>query len=171
MVIATQQVKKNSMSFMELLSCGILIWLIMEYAFYASGHVSNFNGLHISAAYVGLDNFNFIISGLLLFFNTFIATALSVALVWTGVNALGLVKRKRDVIVLVIGTCYSFLLVVLMLFVLFARRHLMVWAIFAPKFVFTAATVTVVDVSFLLCMTCLSNGRASVGEEQDRKDQ
>ena len=85
-----------------------------------------------------------------LFLNTFIATALSVALVWTGVNASGLVKRKRDVIVLVIGTCYSFLLVVLMTFVLFARRHLMVWAIFAPKFVAESCTTMCVFLALAL---------------------
>ena len=67
--------------------------VLMEYAFYASGHVSNFNGLHISAAYVGMDNFHFILSGVLLFSNTFIATALSTALVWTGINGTMMLKK------------------------------------------------------------------------------
>ena len=156
---------KKTMTFMELFSCGILIWFLMEYAFYASGHVSNFNGLHISAAYVGMDNFHFILSGVLLFSNTFIATALSTALVWTGINGTMMLKKNRNVLILLIGACYSFLLFVKMAFVLFARRHLMVWAIFAPKYIFTATIVIVIDVAFLLCMMCLSSG----GERDEGK--
>ena len=59
----------------------------------------------------------------------------------------------------------AFLLFVKMAFVLFARRHLMVWAIFAPKYIFTATIVIVIDVAFLLCMMCLSSG----GERDEGK--
>ena len=44
-------------------------------------------------------------------------------------------------------------------------RHLMVWAIFAPKYIFTATIVIVIDVAFLLCMMCLSSG----GERDEGK--
>ena len=151
----TKDGTRDGSSFMRLCSFAVLCWLVIEYAFYASGHVSNFNGLHVSAAYVGLDNFSFILSGSLLFLNTFILTMLSTALVWTGIDSAFTGKRNRDVLVLILGALYSLLLLVVMSFTLFARRHLMVWAIFAPKFVFTAATIIVVDISLLLCI-CFS---------------
>ena len=92
---------------------------------YASGHVNRFNGLHISAAYVGLDNFSFILSGSLLFLNTVIAM-LSTALVWLGMNGAFMGKRNEDILVSILGALYSLLLFVVMSFTLFARRHLMV---------------------------------------------
>jgi hypothetical protein len=42
-----------------------------------------------------------------------------------------------------------------MLFVYRERRHLMVWRVFAPKFVFDAAAAIVVDIAVLLVMWML----------------
>ena len=167
----TKDGTQGGFPFMRLCSFAVLCWLIIEYAFYVSGHVSNFNGLHISAAYVGLDKFSFVFSGSLLFLNTFIVTILSTALVFTGIDSAYIGKRDRDVLVLILGALYSFLLFVVMSFTLFVRRHLMVWAIFAPKFVFTATTIIVVDISLLLCMcfSKMSSGRkiaAKRGKQQ-----
>ena len=64
-----------------------------------------------------LDNFSFILSGSLLFLNTFILTMLSTALVWAGIDG-AFTGKRNEMYCLILGALYSLLLLVVMSFTL-----------------------------------------------------
>ncbi len=154
-----------------LIAWAVLVWLVTENSFFATGHNSNFNGLHIASAYVGLDGFHFYFSGTQLFLNTFIVTMAAPVLVWTGfdtVQRMRMGPSSRFFFLVVYGGFYSIVLLVVLGFTMFARRHLMVWAIFAPKMIFTAATIIVIDIVLLLIAACC--GRHTQGSSERKHD-
>lgn len=127
--------------------------------FFATGHHSQFNRLQYSAAFVGVDDFDFFVGGALLALNTFGTELLALLLsghyaataagagaaaeeegegsaAWTRVaSAMGGLLGLSALRTLLTTLC-----------VLLQRRHLMVWAIFAPKFIFDAALHVVLSV-------------------------
>ena len=48
----------------------ILWWFMSTFSYFATGHASTFGSIHISAAFIGIDNFHFGLSGLMLMLNT-----------------------------------------------------------------------------------------------------
>ena len=125
--------------------------LSIRHAFYVTEHACSFNRLHFSAAFVATETFYFFSAGASLFLNTFGWDLLGIALVAT----ISRVANRLDVwkyfcFYQIVETVFSCISVALM------RRHLMVWAIFAPRFVF--ATI------FLgLCMTFLLIDKYYIG--------
>ena len=144
----------------------VLIWMLTEAAFFYTGHDSNFNGLHVSSAYIGLEGFHFFYSGLALFLNSHFATIAVPALTFSGLETAEVTANQRVHIVFVFGILSFFILLVMLGFVAFARRHLMVWAIFAPKLVFTCVSILVVDVSIFLAVLCGGGTRVPLSEKQ-----
>jgi phosphatidylinositol glycan class O len=124
-------------------------WYVMtSQLFFAGGHRCAFDGLHFACAFTGFSEFNFFVMGTLLAVNT-----------WSG-NIIACASLPAAAAELVPETpeksfpnafqsslaraClgYSLMqnvgLLVSTAFVALERRHLMVWAIFAPKFAFEA---------------------------------
>ncbi len=108
------------------------LWrLTVRHAFFSSNHSCAFNRLQYSAAFVATDQFYFVTGGISLFLNTFgweivglVAVSTSAYLtrrpfIWKAYCFYQLLET--------IGSCIS---------VSLFRRHLMVWAIFAPRFIF-----------------------------------
>ncbi|ETP43821.1 hypothetical protein F442_09512 [Phytophthora nicotianae P10297] len=136
----------------------VLLWASCSYqAFFTSGHANTFTSLQNAAGFVGFDTFNFYIAGALLGLNTFGCFALAVlALPWlnwrqhqpqsSGVNTL-----------LAFPAYFSLNALVSTLFVALQRRHLMVWAIFAPKFIFDGVVLLVTESLLLLLLAPFSN--------------
>lgn len=128
------------------------IWrLTIRHAFFATNHHCSFNRLQFSAAFVATNTFIFHIAGTSLFLNTY------------GWEIIG------SILVLVISRCsdtkhsevlsrkhvwYWFIfyqwteILTSCISVTLMKRHLMVWAIFAPRFMF-AAVFTVLNL--ILC--------------------
>jgi len=110
------------------------LWrLAIRQAFFATGHACAFNRLQYSAAFVASDTFYFYPAGVSLFINTFGWDILG------SISLLTLTNRSRKwqvwrwfVFYQMLETVSSCISVSIM------RRHLMVWAIFAPRFVFAA---------------------------------
>lgn len=130
------------------------LWrLSIRHAFFATNHGCAFNRLQYSAAFVAFDEFQFHTAGISLFFNTF---------GWEIIGSLFLLmvtrRRTRSAkstevkgggkgtgaeaiwkwfclyqLLEAVGSCLSVSLM---------RRHLMVWAIFAPRFIFAAVFTT-----------------------------
>jgi phosphatidylinositol glycan class O len=101
------------------------LWrLVIRHVFFATNHACAFNRLQYSAAFIATMQFNFVTGGISLFLNTF------------GWEFMGLLLVNRPwkwyTLYQMIETTLSFLSVAVM------RRHLMVWAIFAPRFLFAA---------------------------------
>jgi len=110
------------------------LWrLVIRFTYFATGHACSFNRLQYSAAFVATMEFYFGIGGLSLFFNTFGWEILGIILV----VATSILTRRKNVwtwfcfyqLLESFGACVSVSLM---------RRHLMVWAIFAPRFVWAS---------------------------------
>mmetsp|Transcript_18917 Transcript_18917/g.40959 ORF Transcript_18917/g.40959 Transcript_18917/m.40959 type:complete len:220 (-) Transcript_18917:14-673(-) len=113
------------------------LWrLAIRHVFFATNHHCSFNRLHFSAAFVATETFEFHIAGASLFMNTFgweiIGTTLVLVLSRTCRG-----KTRRSV-----WTWFCFYqwteTVASCMSVSVMKRHLMVWAIFAPRFMFAA---------------------------------
>jgi phosphatidylinositol glycan class O len=127
------------------------VWrLAIRHVFFATNHHCSFNRLQFSAAFVATGTFQFFVAGSSLFMNTFGWEMLGSCLVLgysrafrSGANSTGY-ARNNDVwdwfrffqSTEILASCLS---------VRMMKRHLMVWAIFAPRFMF-AAVFTAVSV-------------------------
>ncbi len=108
----------------------------------------------MAIARVGFEHFKWWRSALLLSLNTWTSHVLTAGLV----GVLAAPARRGDALaasearraVQTVGLYFSLRLACVMLCALIHRRHLMVWGIFCPKFVFEAAGTLVLDVLLIL---------------------
>jgi hypothetical protein len=126
---------------------GVLYVMLARFAFFAFGHTCDFSTLHFDAGFIGVDEgrrfFALIeadhsgtalpvVSGVLVAFNAlspFVVVAATVRNMW-----IARIFALDDLLTAV--------------FVFFARRHLMVWRVFAPKYVY--------DTVVSICIFCSS---------------
>lgn len=112
--------------------------------FFATGHECVFGALRITAPYVGFEEFSYYRGLVMLTLDTFNTQFLVVLLLVASAKAArtgAAGGRPESEARGVEGFVLVFALrcLVTTLFVFFQRRHLMVWAIFAPKFIYDAA--------------------------------
>lgn len=111
-----------------------LLKFVTRHVFFATNHGCAFNRLQYSAAFIATKEFYFVTGGISLFLNTFgwEMVGLGWALLWS-YNDKGHANLWRTYTCLqlleAITSCIS---------VSVLRRHLMVWDIYAPHFLFTA---------------------------------
>ncbi|TPX39449.1 hypothetical protein SeMB42_g04213 [Synchytrium endobioticum] len=137
----------------------VLLWGHVHHAFFATGHQNTFAAIDWSAAFIGVEAAHTALAGMLVGLNTFgapVLGAVGCVLVATWRRTLvrgterGLVKRISACVVgwialegaLVFGSAA---------FAGLHRRHLMVWRVWAPRFVFAAMWLLVVDIAALVC--------------------
>ena len=107
--------------------------MTLRHMFFATNHACAFNRLQYSAAFVSTSAFSFALGGSQLFLNTFGWEILGLVLV-----RLSSTLHKSDALwrwyslYQMIETFCSCISVSLL------RRHLMVWAVYAPRFLFAA---------------------------------
>ena len=128
-------------------------WLASTVVFFGGGHACSFDGLHFAAAFTGFKTFHFYVMGALLACETWSADILLAAcapmisaILYRGDKTQ---STPSSVVVRVAQKITLVRTVPVLCSVLCAaahRRHLMVWAIFAPKFVYDAIGSTVADV-------------------------
>ena len=110
-----------------------LLSLSLRHAFFATNHACAFSRLHYSSAFVAAESFSFYVSGICLFLNTFgwdllYAYLASERRATEAPNADAVWDWYRWIATSeALGACLS---------VSIHRRHLMIYAIFAPRFVF-----------------------------------
>ena len=151
----------------------MLIWALHALSsqmFHAGGHRRAFDGLHFASAFTGFKKFNFFVMGILLAIDTWSGDILACAILPAASSAM---IRRRGTPALdggkrVMMTSESFVasltrfsmgfsllrsvgVLISTAFVAAERRHLMVWAIFAPKFAFET------------CGLCISEGLLLLG--------
>jgi len=123
---------------------GAALWALVTLQFYfATGHHWQFSCLQFEAAYIGFEEFNYAAGGAAVLCNTFAAAILAAA-------SLPLLKRADGgagaSASLAYFAWFCFDLALTSVFVFVERRHLMVWRVFAPKFMFSASLVAIVAV-------------------------
>jgi phosphatidylinositol glycan class O len=140
-------------------SAALSFCLFGNLLFFATGHAYSFAELHVAAAFVGFEEVRWTSAFVLVLVNTFgshIAPLLALPLVLTRVaRRADLVYEQMQGALLAVHAFYAIQSCLTMLFVYRERRHLMVWRVFAPKFVFDAAAAIVVDIAALLVMWML----------------
>jgi hypothetical protein len=107
--------------------------LLVRHTFFATNHGCAFNRLQYSSAFVATMEFNFALGGLQLFLNTFGWEILGLIMVW-----ITSFMKHRPCLWIWYGfyqVTESFLNCIS---VSVLRRHLMVWAIYAPRFLFSS---------------------------------
>ncbi|PRW57424.1 GPI ethanolamine phosphate transferase 3 [Chlorella sorokiniana] len=149
---------------------GVLVALVAAQLFYATGHMCEFAGLQYTAGFVGSDEFHLWRSGTLVALNTFgglLLALLALPYIVEYVQAAGgsgasAMQRGRGAkaaaaggsvlqrAVLVAGLVRAAPTFCAMLSAGVQRRHLYVWALFAPKFVFEACFLVLTDAVLLL---------------------
>lgn len=105
--------------------------LSARWFFYASGHLSSFSTINFESGFMGIDEANLAVSGVLIVLHTiggFLVPCFSM-------SSVGIV------------TVHALLTSV---FVCSARRHLMVWRVFAPKYIFDTCIMLIVWLRFVV---------------------
>ncbi|XP_073046549.1 uncharacterized protein [Primulina eburnea] len=124
--------------------------------FFSTGHWCAFDGLRYAAAFIGFDEFNLIRQAILLTIETF---GFSHILPICGLPLLVATQKGQSKQVFSMRLCQVYLIYGLisavtftftMLCVTIHRRHLMVWGLFAPKFVFDTVGLVLIDLMIFL---------------------
>ena len=104
--------------------------------FFLTGHRYDFSSLQLDAGFILTDSFNFYMAGLMLSLNTFISEILGIVAILILANYLEQSYQMKEIIILSITSFKLSTLLFSCLSAFLLRRHLMVWAIFAPKVIF-----------------------------------
>ncbi|VVB14891.1 unnamed protein product [Arabis nemorensis] len=137
----------------------VVQWSLLSVCmFFASGHWCAFDGLRYGAAFVGFDEFVLIRQAILLTVETF---GFSVILSVFGLpllmpihfqtpQAYGEKRQQLFQMYMLYGVISTTTVAATILCVTIHRRHLMVWGLFAPKFVFDVVGLILTDL--LICL-------------------
>ncbi|KAJ4802575.1 GPI ethanolamine phosphate transferase 3 [Rhynchospora pubera] len=143
----------------------VMQWSLLAIClFYQTGHWCTFDGLRYGAAFIGFDEFKVVRQAILLFVDTFgishILPIFSLPFLVTIPNSSSSKGRDKTVIFLNLTQVYllyglitAITTTFTVLCVAIQRRHLMVWGLFAPKYVFDAISLLLTDV--LICVSAL----------------
>lgn len=129
--------------------------------FFSTGHQAVLTTIQWKAAFVGFNTLTYPFAPLLVILNTWgplILTALAVPLlaVWNvsprpqGTVPILAHSMQLAIAFLIYHTTLTFASA---LFAAWLRRHLMVWKVFAPRFMMGAATLVLVDLAVMVAMT------------------
>jgi len=114
------------------------IWrLLCRHMFFATGHACSFNKLQFSAAFVATNQFEFFSAGFFLFINTFGWEILGYLVTYVLLRPQHHQLWRYAILFQLLELCCACVAASIL------RRHLMVWAIFAPRFVFSAILSTI----------------------------
>ena len=137
--------------------CVALLSLYCKQIFSATGHQAQFSALQYNAAFVGFSDFNWWRGAALLALNTFggsVCVAHLLACVYAQKTGQKTVARKT-VAYSTFGLTFSLTHIFVMLCCMIHCRHLMVWGVFAPKFIFSSLGLLLLDVVLWFTYTFL----------------
>ncbi|KNA18547.1 hypothetical protein SOVF_069740 [Spinacia oleracea] len=138
--------------------------LLAVVLFFCSGHWCAFDGLRYGAAFVGFDEFKLVRQAILLAIDTFgFSHLLPIFGLPLLVSQRHSINQKKETklslsaqlsqIYLIYGFIVTSSVACMVLCVTIQRRHLMVWGLFAPKYVFDVVGLILTD--FLICLGAL----------------
>lgn len=140
---AAEAVARELLSHGDVAAASVWAWLFAQRLFFASGHTQNLSVQATTAAFVGFEDFSLARAVALVVANTF---GPSLLLLLAALAALPAQQPRPFVAAqLAANTLSALRLAATAANVAVQRRHLMVWAIFAPKFVFDAVSALFAD--------------------------
>ncbi|PIN13319.1 Glycosylphosphatidylinositol anchor synthesis protein [Handroanthus impetiginosus] len=155
-LMALEQDAKNDSSASSLsYALPVTQWSLMAVCmFFSTGHWCAFDGLRYAAAFVGFDEFNLIRQAILLTIDTFgfshilpiFALPLLVVCCYPLMQNKQIFSMRLSQVYLMYGFITAITVTFTMLCVTIQRRHLMVWGLFAPKFVFDVVGLLLGDI-------------------------
>ncbi|KAK9050932.1 hypothetical protein SSX86_027557 [Deinandra increscens subsp. villosa] len=158
-----QDYKNCSTGLLARYSSPVTQWsLLASCLFFCTGHWCAFDGLRYAAAFIGFDEFTIIPQAILLTIETYgfshIFPTLGLPfLVFAYGDSSDKGKGKREIQLFHAYLIYGLIMAVTSTFtvlcVMIQRRHLMVWGLFAPKYVFDVVGLVLTDV--LICASSL----------------
>lgn len=160
-----QKANNGKSGTISLYSSPVTQWsLLAACLFFGTGHWCAFDGLRYAAAFIGFDEFNLIRQAILLTIETFgfslILPIFGLPLLVTyNYHSTRSKQPKRlffmqlSQVFLMYGLVSSITVTFTIICVTIQRRHLMVWGLFAPKFVFDVVGLILTD--FLICVASL----------------
>lgn len=157
-----QAAKDGTSSFFAFYSLPLIQWSLLAVAlFFCTGHWCAFDGLRYGAAFVGFDEFILLRQAVLLAIDTFgfshMLPIFSLPVLVSQRHSDG--QTKQNKLSMSVQLCQVFLMygcitttavAFTVLCVTIQRRHLMVWGLFAPKYVFDVVGLVLTDVLFCL---------------------
>eukprot|EP00924_Labyrinthula_sp_SR-Ha-C_P009236 snap_masked-scaffold_2-processed-gene-17.21-mRNA-1 protein AED:0.08 eAED:0.08 QI:0/0/0/1/1/1/2/0/853 len=125
--------------------------LTMILIFFKTGHACTLDKIQVIAGYVGLEKYNYYLCAVLIGLNQFGGYILTLTVAATPIH---LPKKEKQLdaknVLEHVLFIFSLRLVITMCFTFFARRHLMVWRLFAPKYAYEIVYVLFIDAFVLL---------------------
>ncbi|XP_038714577.1 GPI ethanolamine phosphate transferase 3 isoform X2 [Tripterygium wilfordii] len=144
----------------------VIQWSLLAVClFFSSGHWCAFDGLRYGAAFIGFDEFVLIRQAILLTIDTFgfshILPVFGLAYLVSCQDLSGhqtdqekfLIFMKLTQMYMIYGLITATAVTATVLCVTLQRRHLMVWGLFAPKFVFDVVGLILTDILICLAST------------------
>jgi hypothetical protein len=128
---------------------GSMLFLFCIRLFFCTGHANEFSSIAVNAGFIGIDRFSLLLSGSLVSLHTFCAE-------WLCAFALPLIEvasgksfpnRWLTVQMLTIYACRAAFTTIN---VMLQRHHLMLWALFAPKYVFDVCKFFAISIAVIL---------------------
>ncbi|KAH9726380.1 GPI ethanolamine phosphate transferase 3 [Citrus sinensis] len=135
--------------------------LLATCLFFVTGHWCAFDGLRYGAAFIGYDEFVLVRQAILLTIDTFgfshIIPVFGLPFLVARQKLLGRTDQDRRLLLLQLSQMYLMYglitaasVIATIICVIIQRRHLMVWGLFAPKFVFDVVGLILTDI--LICL-------------------
>ncbi|KAN0031643.1 hypothetical protein ACTFIV_005508 [Dictyostelium citrinum] len=185
-LIPTITTTTNNNHYFKFIILSIIFGFLSINDFFTSGHEYSFNKIQFESAFIGFENHFYLRDGLLVLLNTFsspIFFTLSLPIVVIYTRFYRLLKMKQLVIISntkelleideneiqsffnqkdllisflcqLIFYCYQTLHICISVYGL--RRHLMVWRVFAPKYIFESVQLLIVSFFILLLSILVS---------------
>lgn len=150
---------------LSLLALSCLLWSFLAYTyFYATSHLPVLTALQMSAGFLGIDSFSLYYGGFLVLFNSFFSHfLLALAAPILGCNLFHFDEQHIQKSVLFYNFIYTASATVTCATSYLHRRHLFVWTVFAPFFLYEAAALIFVDVGLILgTLVALASTRHAV---------
>ncbi|MCO5589398.1 hypothetical protein L7F22_043365 [Adiantum nelumboides] len=155
-----QQCDVDKKALVDYLPATVQWSLFSVQVFFCTGHRCTFDGLRYAAAFIGFDHFNIYRQGTLLALDTYgashILSILSLPLLVSketparqAISFSEFYRMRLSQALLMFQLVRTITTTFTTLCVTIQRRHLMVWGLFAPKYVFDAIGLLVTDIGVL----------------------
>lgn len=143
----------------------VIFYLLAMEIFYFTRHFCEFSGLDYASGFIGINEFNIYLSGILLIINTFtpfiFIIPFSIMIISKYLMKTFIEKKCYyfywHIVMMNYVVLRSLCCFVSIVSVTVQRRHLLIWAIFAPKFVFEVCFLIITDITMLITIIILSN--------------
>ncbi|XP_052188828.1 uncharacterized protein LOC127799126 [Diospyros lotus] len=159
-----QDSKTVTFGTLSLNSHSVTQWSLLSVClFFCTGHWCAFDGLRYAAAFIGFEEFTIVPQAILLSIDTFgfshILPIFGLPFLVIRKLAFGQRKQRKQLFFLQLSQAYLMYGLITataaaftVLCVTIQRRHLMVWGLFAPKFVFDVVGLILTDVLIILAL-------------------